>query len=68
MTLEQLEQFCRDYDACYGRWPENEYEGWALWEYIQGRLKGLGPNAWEWPFEYRQRPGDWPPVKRGVEA
>jgi len=55
LTLEQLREWCRDYDRLQGRYPEHECEGWTVLKYIEARIAGGDlPEFW-WSPE----PDDW---------
>jgi len=34
VPIEKVKQICREYDEAYGSFPESQYEGKALWNYI----------------------------------
>lgn len=39
LSLEELENKCTAYDSKYGKYPESDYEGAAVLDYIKGTLK-----------------------------
>jgi hypothetical protein len=59
ITVEELEQFCRDYDAWHGEYRESVYEGWAMLCYIRRRLDGLPANLSRWPYIDNDIPDGW---------
>ncbi len=38
ITLEQLKQFCNEYDDEHGNYPESTWEGAAVLSYIMDRI------------------------------
>lgn len=40
LSLEQLKQFCQEYDKQYGKSPESYYEGKSLFIFIREQLTG----------------------------
>jgi hypothetical protein len=52
LTIADLERLCRDYDRRYGGYPEHEYEGWAVLQFIRAKLTGsseadnAAPDDW----------------------
>lgn len=46
ITLAQLEEFLRDYDAYKGSYPEHEFEGWCAFTFIRHKMKGGITREW----------------------
>ena len=40
-SMEQLCQWCQEYDDALGNYPEHPLAGWSFWLYVQARLNGL---------------------------
>lgn len=62
VTVEQLRQWCRDYDAWHFQYRESRWEGWNVLWYIEQRLAGRGPNVIAWPDDALcepEPPEDW---------
>lgn len=60
ITLTQLREWCKDFDAVCGVYPDYILEGWAVFTYLQQRLNGR-PKEDEPDNTYRA-PEDWYPL------
>ena len=42
LTLDEILTLCREYDRIYGNFPESEYEGFGVFEFILEELNAQG--------------------------
>ena len=42
LTLDEILTLCREYDRIYGNFPESEYEGFGIFEFILEELNAQG--------------------------
>lgn len=40
LSLNELREHCRAYDDDHGRYPEHEYEGWAVFRIVVEAMTG----------------------------
>jgi hypothetical protein len=41
LTIEELKKLCDNYDECMGSWPESEFEGKTIYEWIIEKLEEI---------------------------
>lgn len=51
MSLNDIRDACRRYDAEHGKWPEHKYEGYAMFRALVDALTGIDlpyeePDGW----------------------
>ncbi len=46
LSLDQLKELCKKYDKENGNYPESEYEGYSMYEYICEELGLEQPENW----------------------